>query len=112
MIKWFTVNVGYHSGLVRSISVDLVHSCRVAIVPEEGAIRRVDRQCRNVRRRWKKLMCFRRCQPVGVVVKDIAIGAGGSGFDSQTGQSEHSVATDRHRCDAFSELCCSGAKLR
>ena len=48
------------------------------------------------------------CGSVGAVVKDIAIGAGGLGLTSRTGQMEQS----RHRCDATSGLCCPGAKPR
>ena len=40
-----------------------------------------------------------RYQPVGVVVKDIAIGEGGFGFDSCAGQIELSPTTC-HRCNA------------
>ena len=47
-------------------------------------------------------------RPVGVVVKDIATGAQGLGFDSRVDQVGHSwqSPTARHRCDTSSELCC------
>ena len=42
-----------------------------------------------------------------VVVKDIAIGTGGLGFDFLDCQIVRSVASrQRHRCDVSSELCC------
>ena len=46
-------------------------------------------------------------RPVGVVVRDIATGAGGLGFDSRVSQVRHSrqSLTARHRCTIASELC-------
>ena len=51
-------------------------------------------------------------QPVGVVVKDTAIGAGGLGFGSRALKSDTLSPVVRHRCDVSSELCCIGAKLQ
>ena len=46
------------------------------------------------------------------IVKHIAIGARGQGFDSRAGEIRHRVSsTDRHRCDvSFFELCYPGTK--
>ena len=45
------------------------------------------------------------------VVKDIAVGAGGLGFDFWAGQIGH-LQIAYHRCFVSSKLCCPGAKQR
>ena len=60
----------------------------------------------NIRFRFKNLG-FRL---VGIVAKDIAIGASGQRFDSRACQIVHSVANVLSRCDVSSELCYLGAK--
>ena len=52
------------------------------------------------------------CILIGVVLKDIATGAAGFGFDYRTGQSGTVSPTARHRCNVSSELCCAGAQTR
>ena len=46
------------------------------------------------------------------MVKHIAIGAEGLGFNYQAGQTGHVSPTARYRCDVSSKLCCLGAKPR
>ena len=46
-----------------------------------------------------------------IVVKGIAIGAGGLGLILSAVESD-AVRTARHRCDVSSEICCPSAKAR
>ena len=50
-----------------------------------------------------------RNRSVDQVVKDIANGAGGLGFDSRNVQIGHNVTTAGHRCGVSAELCSPGA---
>ena len=52
------------------------------------------------------------CQRINVVVKDIANGAEGHGFDSQADQIGIVPPTAHHRCDVSSELGHPDIKLR
>ena len=49
-------------------------------------------------------------RPVGRVLKDLAVGAGGLGLDFLAGQTGHSVANASPPLSRFSELSCLGAK--
>ena len=48
---------------------------------------------------------------LALVVKNIVIGPGGLGVDSRVGQIGTVLPVARHRCDVFSDMGCSGAKL-
>ena len=51
-------------------------------------------------------------RPVGVVIRNIAISAGGLGFDTWAGQIAHSVANGSPSLRCFLKLCCPDTKSR
>ena len=49
-------------------------------------------------------------EPVGGVIRDVDVGAGGFGSIPRPVKSDTVSSPARHRCDVLSELYCSGAK--